>query len=135
MGLEMEPNRVLIVDDALIIRKRIKAIAEEVGWQVAGEAGDGVEAVALYERERPDLVTLDIVMPNLDGVAALRAIIELDPRARVVMVSAVNQREKLVECIQAGALDFVVKPFDKAAMRGLFEKYLRVVDSNQETRR
>lgn len=131
----MEPNRVLIVDDALIIRKRIKAIAEEVGWQVAGEAGDGVEAVALYERERPDLVTLDIVMPNLDGVAALRAIIELDPRARVVMVSAVNQREKLVECIQAGALDFVVKPFDKAAMRGLFEKYLRVVDSNQETRR
>jgi two-component system chemotaxis response regulator CheY len=120
----MENKRVLIVDDALIIRRRIRDIAEEAGWQVAAEAKDGEEAVALYQQEKPDLVTLDIVMPNLDGVAALRRIVEEDPQARVVMVSAVNQKEKLAECIQAGAMDFIVKPFDRANLRSFFEKYL-----------
>jgi two-component system chemotaxis response regulator CheY len=122
--MAMTAKRVLIVDDALIMRKRIRDIAEEAGWQVAGEAKDGTEAVALYQREKPDLVTLDIVMPNLDGVSALRQMIHDDPRARVVMVSAVNQKDKLAECIQIGAIDFIVKPFEKAALRGLFEKYL-----------
>ncbi|MEK6233601.1 MAG: response regulator, partial [Planctomycetales bacterium] len=83
----MAGNRVLIVDDALIMRKRISKIAEESGWQVAGEAADGEEAVALYQREKPDLVTLDIVMPKRDGVSALQQLIQDDPQARVVMVS------------------------------------------------
>ena len=120
----MTAKRVLIVDDALIIRKRIKEIAEEAGWQVAAEAKDGEEAVALYQEQRPDLVTLDIVMPRLDGVAALKQLIEHDPRARVVMISAVNQKEKLAECIGAGAVDFIVKPFDKASLFRFFQKYL-----------
>jgi two-component system chemotaxis response regulator CheY len=120
----MGAKRVLIVDDALIMRKRIKEIAEEAGWQIAAEAKDGEEAVALYQQEKPDLVTLDIVMPNLDGVSALKQIIRSDPKARVVMVSAVNQRGKLAECIQAGAIDFIVKPFEKASLHSLFEKYL-----------
>ncbi len=120
----MGAKRVLIVDDALIMRKRIKEIAEEAGWQVAGEAENGEEAVSLYQRERPDLVTLDIVMPKMDGVSALKQMIQNDPCARVVMVSAVNQKKKLAECIQAGAIDFIVKPFDKAALRGFFEKHL-----------
>ena len=90
-------KRLLIVDDALIIRKRIKEIAKEAGWLVVGEAADGEEAVALYQQERPDLVTLDIVMPKMDGVAALKQMIQTDSRARVVMVSAVNQKEKLAE--------------------------------------
>jgi two-component system chemotaxis response regulator CheY len=123
----------MIVDDALIIRKRIKEIAEEAGWQVAAEAKDGEEAVALYRRERPDLVTLDIVMPKLDGVAALKRMIQDDPLARVVMVSAVNQKEKLAECIQAGAIDFIVKPFEKAGLRRFFEKYLLVDTQQQES--
>jgi two-component system chemotaxis response regulator CheY len=122
----MGTKRVLIVDDALIMRKRIKEIAEEAGWDVAGEARDGEEAVALYLREKPDLVTLDIVMPKLDGVSALKRMIENDPQARVVMVSAVNQKDKLAECIQAGAIDFIVKPFDRASLRSFFEKYLAV---------
>lgn len=120
----MTAKRILIVDDALIMRKRIKEIAEAAGWQVAGEAKDGEEAVSLYRQEKPDLVTLDIVMPKLDGVSALRQIIQDDPQARVVMVSAVNQRAKLAECIQAGAIDFIVKPFEKAALRSFFEKCL-----------
>ena len=117
-------KQVLIVDDALIMRRRIMEIAEEAGWQVAGEASDGKEAVAMYQQLKPDLVTLDIVMPKLDGVSALKQIIQDDPAARIVMVSAVNQKEKLVECIQAGAIDFIVKPFEKAALRSFFEKYL-----------
>ena len=122
----MPSNRILIVDDALIMRKRIKDIAEEVGWEVAGEAKDGEEAVSLYRQTNPDLVTLDIVMPRMDGVAALKQIMAADPKARVVMVSAVDQKAKLTECIQAGALDFIVKPFEKPRMQKLFEKYLRV---------
>jgi two-component system chemotaxis response regulator CheY len=122
--MAMTAKRVLIVDDALIMRKRIRDIAEEAGWQVAGEASDGKEAVARYQQLKPDLVTLDIVMPKLDGVSALKQIIQDDPAARIVMVSAVNQKEKLVECIQAGAIDFIVKPFAKAALRSFFEKYL-----------
>jgi two-component system chemotaxis response regulator CheY len=120
----MKAKRVLIVDDALIIRKRIKEIAEEAGWQIAAEAKDGEEAIALYQKERPDLVTLDIVMPRLDGVAALKRLIQYDPKARVVMISAVNQKEKLAECIGAGAIDFIVKPFEKAGLLCFFQKYL-----------
>ena len=70
------------------------------------------------------MVTLDIVMPKVDGVAVLRQIIDDDPQARVVMISAVNQKKKLLECIQAGAIDFIVKPFEKAALHRFFEKYL-----------
>lgn len=127
----MTSNRLLVVDDALIIRQRIRAIAEEAGWQVAGEAKNGNEAIALYQQEKPNLVTLDIVMPDLDGVSALIQIMKLDPEARVIMVSAVNQRDKLAECIRVGALDFVVKPFEKAALRGLFERYF-IVGRKQE---
>ena len=131
----MASNRVLIVDDALIIRKLIKEIAEEAGWQVAGEAKDGNEAVAMFAEQQPDLVTLDIVMPNLDGVSALKQIVQNDPGAQVVMVSAVNQREKLAECIRAGAIDFVVKPFEKAALRSFFEKYFTGASPDQEAPR
>ena len=120
----MRAKRVLIVDDALIMRKRIKDIALEAGWQVAGEASDGTEAISMYSQEKPDLVTLDIVMPKLDGVLALKEIMQKDPDALVVMVSAVNQREKLAECIQLGALDFIVKPFEKNNLLCFFRKYL-----------
>jgi two-component system chemotaxis response regulator CheY len=119
-------KRVLIVDDALIMRRRIKEIAEEAGWVVAGEAKNGKEAVALYGQEQPDLVTLDIVMPEMDGVTTLKRLIQVDPKARVVMISAVDQKEKLTECIQNGAIDFIVKPFDKLRLRSFFDKYLTV---------
>ena len=116
--------RVLIVDDALIMRKRIKDIAQKAGWEVAGEAADGEEAVALYEQVSPDLVTLDIVMPKMDGVTALKRLMACDPPARVVMISAVDQREKLTECIRHGAVDFIVKPFDADRLQKFFGRYL-----------
>ena len=118
----MGEKRVLIVDDAMIMRRRIADIAGQAGWQVAGEAVDGEEAVRMYDDCRPDLVTLDIVMPKMDGVAALREIRSKDPQARIVMVTAVNQKDKLIECIGEGAVDFIVKPFDKETLRQFFEK-------------
>lgn len=116
--------RLLVVDDALIMRAMIKDIARHAGWDIAGEAATGAEAVARYRELKPDLVTLDIVMPEMDGVEALRTIREEDPEARVVMVSAIDQRAKLTECIQLGARDFVVKPFDRQALGALFHALL-----------
>lgn len=115
-------NKLLIVDDALIMRMRIREIALQAGWEVVGEATNGAQAVELYRELRPDLVTLDIVMPKMDGVEALRKIREEEPQARVCMVSAVNQKEKLAECIKLGAIDFIVKPFEKAQLESLFTK-------------
>jgi len=115
--------RLLVVDDAAIMRKRIAGIAREAGWEIVAEATNGLEGLALYRQHEPDLVTLDIVMPELDGVETLRQLRTEAPEARVVMVSAVDQRAKLRECIALGALDFVVKPFDKERLLSLFKKY------------
>lgn len=115
--------RLLVVDDATIMRKRIAGIAREAGWEIVAEATNGVEGLTLYRQHQPDLVTLDIVMPELDGVETLRQLRTEAPDARVVMVSAVDQRAKLRECIALGALDFVVKPFDKERLLSLFKKY------------
>jgi len=115
--------RLLVVDDATIMRMRISGVAREAGWEIVAEATNGVEGLARYREQRPDLVTLDIVMPELDGVEMLRQLRSEDPAARVVMVSAVDQRAKLRECIALGALDFVVKPFDKERLLSLFRKY------------
>ena len=103
--------RVLVVDDAAFMRKMVKDALAKGGHEVVGEAGNGVEALARYNELKPDLVTLDITMPEKDGITALREIIELDPAARVVMCSALGQESKVLESIKLGAKDFVVKPF------------------------
>jgi two-component system, chemotaxis family, chemotaxis protein CheY len=115
-------NRLLIVDDALIMRLRIREVAASCGWNVVGEAVNGKQAIELFQELKPDLVTMDIVMPELDGVEAMRAIRELDSQAKICMVSALNQRDKLLECIRLGAIDFIVKPFDKSRLISLLEK-------------
>jgi two-component system chemotaxis response regulator CheY len=115
-------NRLLIVDDALIMRLRIREVAVSCGWNVVGEAVNGKQAIELFQELKPDLVTMDIVMPELDGVEAMRAIRELDSQAKICMVSALNQRDKLLECIRLGAIDFIVKPFDKSRLISLLEK-------------
>lgn len=114
--------KLLIVDDAMIMRLRIREIAVQAGWEVVGEASNGNQAIELFRNLKPDLVTMDIVMPTMDGVEALRTIREETPTARICMVSAVNQREKLAECIRLGAIDFIVKPFEKTQLISLFEK-------------
>ena len=104
-------SRVLIADDAAFMRTMIKNILTEAGYEVVGEAENGQVAVAKYEELRPDLTTMDITMPELDGLSALKRIREVDPAARVVMCSAMGQQAMVVESIQAGARDFIVKPF------------------------
>jgi two-component system chemotaxis response regulator CheY len=115
-------RRLLVVDDALFMRKLISGVAAEAGWEVAGEAGNGEEAVSLYRELKPDLVTMDLVMPVMGGLEALRKIRELDPRAQVVVVTALDQKNALMESIRDGALDFIVKPFERQRVLNLFNK-------------
>ena len=109
-------KRLLVVDDALIIREMIKNAATAVGWEIVGEGSDGAQAVELYERLRPDVMTLDLVMPKYDGMYALRNILSKHPDAKIVVVSALEQRTVLTESFKLGAADFVVKPFQKQAL-------------------
>lgn len=102
---------VLIVDDAAFMRMMLKDILTKGGYEIAGEAGDGNEAVAKYAELKPDLVTLDITMPNKDGLQALKEIKGSDPNAVCVMCSAMGQQAMVIDAIQAGAKDFIVKPF------------------------
>jgi two-component system chemotaxis response regulator CheY len=106
----------------MIMRKLIRDVAVQAGWEVAGEAKDGAEAVALYEKLRPDLVTMDLVMPVMGGNEALRRIRAADPEARVVIVTALDQKQTLTESIRDGALDLIVKPFDQERILGFFQK-------------
>ena len=106
--------RVLVVDDAAFMRKMVSDALAKGGHEVVGEAGNGVEAVARFQELKPDLMTLDITMPEKDGLAALAEIVAADPSARVVMCSALGQESKVLEAIKLGAKDFVVKPFQPA---------------------
>ncbi|MFT8313962.1 MAG: response regulator [Clostridium sp.] len=103
--------KVLIVDDAAFMRMMIKDILEKNGFEVTGEASNGLKAVELYKKERPDVVTMDITMPDMDGIEAVKAIKEFDPTARVIMCSAMGQQTMVMDAIKAGAKDFIVKPF------------------------
>jgi len=105
-------KRVLIVDDAIFMRMKLKDILEKNGYEVVAEAQNGLEAIEKYKAEKPDLVTMDITMPEMDGVAALKGIKAVDPAAKVVMCSAMGQQSMVMDAIQAGAVDFIVKPFD-----------------------
>jgi two-component system chemotaxis response regulator CheY len=104
-------NRILITDDALFMRVTLKKILTEGGFEVVGEAQNGAEAVALYSQLKPDIVTMDITMPEMDGLQALKEIKKIDPSAKVVMCSAMGQKNMVVEAVQSGAKDFIVKPF------------------------
>ncbi len=106
--------RVLVVDDAAFMRKMVGDALATGGHEVVGEAGNGVEAIARFQELKPDLMTLDITMPEKDGLAALAEIVAADPSARVVMCSALGQESKVLEAIKLGAKDFIVKPFQPA---------------------
>ena len=112
----------LITDDAIIIRKVIRDAATAAGWHVVGEAANGQEAIDQYRKLRPDLCTLDLVMPQYDGLYGLRGILEVDPQATVLVVSALDQRNVLKEAFRTGAADFLVKPFDEKDLLDTLEQ-------------
>jgi two-component system chemotaxis response regulator CheY len=104
-------HRILIVDDAAFMRMMIRDILTKNGYEVVGEAQDGAQAVERYKELRPDLVTMDITMPEMDGIQALKEIKKIDAGAKVIMCSAMGQQAMVIDAIQAGAKDFIVKPF------------------------
>ena len=115
---------VLIADDASFMRQMIRDIIEPEGYEVAGEASDGVEVVEKFRELHPDLVMMDIVMPKRSGIDAVKGIVALDPTAQVVMCSALGQEALVMEAIQAGAKDFIVKPFKPDAVITTLAKVL-----------
>ncbi|KAA0547927.1 response regulator [Bacillus suaedaesalsae] len=104
-------HKILIVDDAAFMRMMIKDILSKNGYEIVGEAADGMQAVEQYKEHQPDLVTMDITMPEMDGITALKEIKKLNPSAKVIMCSAMGQQAMVIDAIQAGAKDFIVKPF------------------------
>ncbi|HYH04032.1 MAG TPA: response regulator [Bacillota bacterium] len=117
-------KRILVVDDAAVIRLMLKKILESDEYEVVGDAGTGMEAVAKYQELKPDLVTMDITMPDMDGIQAVKEIRKIDPEAKIVMCSAMGQKMMVLEAIEAGAANFIVKPFDEPKVKEVLKKVL-----------
>lgn len=127
-------SSILIVDDALVMRKIIGSIALESGWTIAAEAENGLRGLELYQELRPDLVTMDLVMPIMGGLEALKKIHEFDANARIVVITAVDQKQTLADAIEAGASDFIVKPFQREHVKSVLLKLEEMIALESENR-
>ena len=116
---------VLLADDLAFIKMVQKDVLEVNGYQVIGDAKDGVEVIEKYKQLHPDVVVMDITMPKMDGLNALKAIKNVDPAARVIICSALGQQQLIIEAIKNGAKDFVVKPFKPARLAAAIQKALK----------
>ncbi len=116
--------RILVCDDSAFMRMMLKKVLIENGHEIVGEAGDGMEAVQLFRQHKPDLATMDITMPKMDGIQAVTHIHEENPLARIVMVTALGQRAIITDALKAGAADFIVKPFDAEQVVETIKKVL-----------
>jgi two-component system chemotaxis response regulator CheY len=117
---------ILIVDDLTFIKIVLRDILEKAGFRVVGEASNGDEAIRLYQERRPDVVLMDITMPGMDGLTALKRIRGIDPSARVIICSALGQQRLIVQAIQLGAKDFIVKPFQPQRVVSALKKALNI---------
>jgi two-component system chemotaxis response regulator CheY len=117
---------VLIVDDLTFIKMVLKDLVEKAGFRVVGEASDGEEALRMFEEKRPDVVLMDVTMPKMDGLTALQKILAVDPEAKVIMCSALGQQRLILQAIQLGAKDFIVKPFRPERVIGSIKKTLDI---------
>lgn len=123
----------LVTDDAAIVREKVKEAARSAGWEIVGEARNGKEAVERYTELRPMAMTIDLVMPEYDGIYALREIMALDPNAKIVVVSALGQKNILKDAFKLGAADFIVKPFDKKTLIATLEQFAATVAQDAAT--
>ncbi len=114
-------KKVLVVDDAAFMRMRCKKLLTDSGYQVT-EAATGAQAVELYQQNPFDVVLMDITMPEMDGISAVKKLVSIDPEVKVVMVTAMGQQSMVIEAIKAGARDFVVKPFDSGRVLAALDK-------------
>lgn len=115
--------RVLIVDDAAFMRRMLRNIIEQLGYTVVGEAENGEDAFEKYQQLNPDVVTMDITMPVLDGLGGVKKIVEYDANAKIVMCSAMGQHDMVVEAVRLGAKDFIVKPFQPERVAAALAKF------------
>ena len=118
-------GRILVVDDAAILRQMLKNILTTHGHEVVGEAINGKEALEKYKKLKPDIVTMDIVMPEVNGIQALKNILAFDKKAKVIIISVLDQRKSLIEAIKAGATDFIIKPFESDRVLAAVEECLK----------
>ncbi len=124
----MEDVKFVIVDDAVFMRTLIKRMIEEnTNHVVVGEGANGYEAIAQAKKYQPDILTLDITMPEMDGLLAIKQIIEACPKTKIIMVSAMGQQSMVIDAIKLGAKDFIVKPFDKTRVQQAIENVLRML--------
>lgn len=117
-------KKILIVDDAAFMRMMIKNIVTKNGYEVVGEAENGRQAVEIYASSSPDVVTMDITMPEMDGIEGVKAIRAIDPSANIIMCSAMGQQSMVMDAIQAGARDFIVKPFQQDRLLQALDRVL-----------
>lgn len=123
----MKKKRILVVDDALFMRNLIGDIVSKAGFEICGEAGNAVEGVEQYKKLKPDLVTLDIVMPKMeevDGLTAVKQIVSFDPSARIVVISALAEKKLIREALAFGAKEFIIKPFTSEKLLTVINKVL-----------
>ncbi|MGQ9664937.1 MAG: response regulator [bacterium] len=117
--------RILVVDDAMFMRRMLTDILEKGGHTVCGVASTGKEAVERYKELKPELVTMDIIMPDMSGIEAVKEIKKIDPKAKILMVSAMGQQALVLEAVQAGAIDYVVKPFQPSRVLESIERIMK----------
>ncbi|MGQ9701434.1 MAG: response regulator [bacterium] len=117
--------RILVVDDAMFMRRMLTDILEKGGHTVCGVASTGKEAVERYKELKPELVTMDVIMPDMSGIEAVKEIKKIDPKAKILMVSAMGQQALVLEAVQAGALDYVVKPFQPSRVLESIERIMK----------
>lgn len=106
-------KNILIADDSMFMRQMLKELLPKDNFKVVGEASSGKEAIVKFNELNPDIITMDITMPDMDGITAAKKIMEINPKAKIVMVSAMGQKPMIKEALEAGAKDFIVKPFDR----------------------
>lgn len=119
-------SKILVCDDSAFMRMMLKKLLTDNGHEIVAEAGDGKQAVQLYRQHKPDLVTMDITMPIMDGIEAVKFIHEEDPLARIIMVTAIGQRSIITDALKAGASSFIIKPFDPEQVEETINKVLAV---------
>ena len=117
-------KRIMIVDDSRVIELQLEQLLEETGYEVAAICRDGETAIAAYEEVKPDLVTMDIIMPGMDGLETARTILEAHPEAKIVMISSLAYDDTINESKEIGAKDFIFKPFDKEQILSTFDRVL-----------
>ena len=118
------PKRILIADDARMMRRLIKNVLEARGYEVAGEAASGKEVIALYQALRPDLVTMDIVMPEIEGIDAIKQIMHSDPEAKIIVITSLGQKLLAEDAVSAGARAFLAKPFQPSELADVVKDIL-----------